>query len=218
MAMEEATLKAQPRTRTGKGSARAARREGKIPAVVYSHFAEPMAISVDPTTLRKAVKDSDHSFNTVLTLDLDGGGSKTALLKDWQVDPVSRQLLHADFIEIKLDEKLEAAVPLNLVGISEGVVEGGILNQVRRDIMVRCLPRDIPVSIDVDVTKMQINDSLHIDEIPAPENVELVFSRNVTLAVVNPPEGEAAAVGAEAGAEAAPAAGGETPEAETPAA
>ena len=164
------------------------------------------------------MKDSDHSFNTVLTLDLDGGGSKTALLKDWQVDPVSRQLLHADFIEIKLDEKLEAAVPLNLVGISEGVVEGGILNQVRRDIMVRCLPRDIPVSIDVDVTKMQINDSLHIDEIPAPENVELVFSRNVTLAVVNPPEGEAAAVGAEAGAEAAPAAGGETPEAETPAA
>lgn len=206
MAMEEATLKAEPRTRTGKGSARAARREGKIPAVVYSHFGEPMAISVDPTVLRKAVKDSDHRFNTVLTLEVDGTGAKTALLKDWQVDPVSRQLLHADFLEIKLDEKLEAAVPLVLKGQPVGVVDGGVLTQVRREVEVRCLPKDIPVSIEVDVSELGINDSLHIDEIPAPPNVELVFSRNVTLAVVNPPEGEPVAEaevleGAEAPAE-----------------
>ncbi|MDF1564202.1 MAG: 50S ribosomal protein L25 [Deltaproteobacteria bacterium] len=211
----QTVLAATARPRTGKGSARAARREGRIPAVVYSHFSDPAAISVDPAELRKMVMGSDHRFNTVLTLDVEGSEKKTALLKDWQVDPVSRKLLHADFVEIRLDQKLEADVPVKLVGTPKGVTNGGILSQIRREATVRCLPSDIPAILEVDVSKLDINDSLHIADVTPPEKVELVFQINFTLAVITPPEKEAvvatdelagaAPVGSVAAAAAAPA-------------
>lgn len=212
--MDQVNLKASARSRTGKGSARAARREGRIPAIVYSRHTDAMAIALDPIALRKAIKASERKFNTLLTLDLDDGGHKVALLKDWQVDPVSRQLLHADFLEVKMDEKLEAQVPVELVGRPVGVVDGGVLSQIRRDVTVRCLPNQIPVRLDVDVSGMKINQSLHVADVPVPENVELVYQKNFTIAVVSPPEaGEAVAAAATAPEPgAAPAAEQATPE------
>ncbi len=186
----QAVLAAKARPKTGKGSARATRREGRIPAVVYSNFSDSASISVDPTELRKTMLDSDRRFNTVLTLDLDGKDKKTALLKDWQVDPVSRKLLHADFLEIRLDQKLEAEVPLTLVGTSIGVTEGGIMSQIRRSVTVRCLPSDIPAVLEVDVTDLDMNDSLHVADVKPPEKVEVIYTINFTLAVVTPPEKE----------------------------
>jgi large subunit ribosomal protein L25 len=186
-----AVIAAKARKRTGKGSARATRREGRIPAIIYSNFSGPTPISVDPSELRKTVLGSDLRFNTVLTLDVEGEAKKTALLKDWQIDPVSRRLLHADFLEIRLDEKLEAEVPLHLVGKCVGVTNGGILNQIRREVTVRCLPSDIPAILEVDISHLDVNDSLHVGDIVPPERVEVVYHTNYTLAVVTPPEREA---------------------------
>jgi large subunit ribosomal protein L25 len=204
--MDQATLKAEARTRTGKGSARTARREGKIPAVVYSHFAEPVAIAVDPVELRKAVTGSEHGFNTVLKIELNGGGSKTALLKEWQVDPVSRQLLHADFLEIKMDERLSAEVPVNLKGRAQGVIDGGVLSQIRRVLTVRCLPGKIPLEIAIDVSKMKINDVLHVSDLTPPEGVEIPYNNDFTIVVIAAPEGAEAEAPAAAPAAGAPAA------------
>lgn len=209
--MDNATLQAEIRTRTGKGSARQARRQGKIPAIIYSHFSEPTPIALDPSALRRAVRDSEHGFNTVLTLELGEAGKKTALLKDWQIDPVSRRLLHADFLEVKMDEAIEAEVPITLTGKAKGVEAGGILSQLRREITVRCRPGDIPGEIEVDITNLDIGDSLHVGDIPAPPNVEIRYTQNFTIAVVTPPEGGAApAAGGESAEGAGEAEGGES--------
>lgn len=188
--MEQVTIRAQKRAKTGKGSARATRRAGNIPAVVYSHFEEPVAIALDPKELHKAVTSSERGFNTVLSIDIGNGASKTALLKDWQVDPMSRALLHADFLEIRMDEQLPANVPIKLVGKAPGVVAGGILNQIRRDLTVRCLPGNIPVEFEVDVSNLQVNDALHVSDLVPPEGVEIPYNNDFTIAVVTPPEVE----------------------------
>ena len=217
--MEHTTIKATVRNKTGKGSARSTRREGRIPAVVYSHFADPVAIALDPIELRKAVTGSDLGFNTVLQIDIDNGLTKTALLKDWQVDPISRHLLHADFVEIRMDERLPANVPIKLVGRSKGVFEGGILNQIRRELTVRCLPGSIPVELEIDITNLGINDALHVSDVVPPEGVEIPYNNDFTILVVTPPEAEteavptavdAAGVVTEAPAEAAPTSDAET--------
>ena len=191
--MEHTTIKALARSKTGKGSARSTRREGRIPAVVYSHFADPVAIAVDPIELRKAVTGSEHGFNTVLKIDIDNGLTKTALLKDWQVDPINRHLLHADFVEIRMDERLPANVPIKLVGRSKGVFEGGILNQIRRELTVRCLPGNIPVELEIDITNLGINEALHVSDVVPPEGVEIPYNNDFTILVVTPPEAEVAA-------------------------
>ncbi len=188
--MEQVKIKAQIRAKTGKGSARAARREGNIPAVVYSHFDKPEAIALDPKELHKAVTSSERGFNTVLSIDIGKGAAKTALLKDWQVDPITRQLLHADFLEIRMDERLPANVPIKLVGRAPGVVAGGILNQIRRELTVRCLPGNIPVEFEVDVSNLNVNEALHVSDLTPPEGVEIPYNNDFTIAVITPPEAE----------------------------
>lgn len=188
--MEQVSIKAAARTKVGKGSARATRREGKIPAVVYSHFEDPVAIAVDPKELHKAVTGSVRGFNTVLSIEIGDGASKTALLKDWQVDPINRRLLHADFIEIRMDERLPASVPLRLVGKAKGVVEGGLLGQIRRELTVKCLPGNIPAEIEIDVTELGVNEALHVSDVVPPEGVEIPYNNDFTIAVITPPEVE----------------------------
>ncbi len=188
--MEQVTIQAEARNKTGKGSARAVRRTGKIPAVVYSHFAEPVSLAVDPLELRKAVTGSALGFNTVLTIDLDSGAKKTVLLKDWQVDPIDRKLLHADFLEIRMDEKLPADVPIKLIGRPQGIVEGGVLNQIRRELTVRCLPGKIPSEIEIDIGELKMNEALHISDVTAPEGVEIPYTNDFTILVITPPEAE----------------------------
>jgi len=202
---QQNSLSAKVRLKTGKGSARAARREGRIPAILYSHFADALPLSINPDELEQIVVESPSRFNTVLTLELDDKQKRTALLKDWQTDPLSRKLLHADFIEIKLDEKIESEVELRLVGKCIGIENGGALNQVRRELIVRCLPSDLPSFIEVDITNLDINDSLHVGDVKPPEKVEVVYATNYTVAVIAPPEKEEAKPGAAAAVVAAPA-------------
>ncbi len=213
------TLKARVRDQQGKGPARRLRAEGQVPGVVYRRAQPPLAISLDPKALRAAVA-GEHRFNTLLTLEIEGGtaaGTRQVLLKAHQVDPVENlQLLHVDFLEVRSDEKIRVEIPVVLTGKPLGVVEGGILQQIRRFLQVLALPTHIPLKIEVDVSHLKIGQSIHVAELKMPEGAELKYQTNFTIAVVSAPEKEevvvapvvAAVEGAAAAAPGAPAAPG----------
>lgn len=206
-------LSVQSRTDKGKGPARRLRARGLIPAVIYGQKREPTHIAVDPAAIQKAIA-TPHKFNTLLTLQLDGA-EKQVLFREYEVDPVTRQLLHADFLEVDRSKPVRVEVPIVTTGKAEGVVAGGILTVSAHQIVVEALPERIPVQIEVDVTPLKIGGSIHIADVKAPEGVKIKYATNFTVAVVTAPEKEevvapvaAAAVPGAAPAEgAAPAAG-----------
>jgi large subunit ribosomal protein L25 len=219
MALTRSTLTARVRDGAGKGSARRLRSEGLVPAVVYGrHLEAPVHIAVDPVEVKKAIT-TPHRLNTLLSLKLDGQPERLVLLKDYQQDPVSREMLHADFIDVRENEQVKVNVPLVLTGRPVGVTEGGILSQSRRELEVYALPAAIPEQIEADVSAMKIAQSLHINDVKLPQGVRVKSHVNFTIAVVSVPEKEevvapvaaatpvAGAPGAPGAAEAAPAAG-----------
>lgn len=212
MSTDKNILEAKVRDGSGKGFARRLRAQKLIPAVVYGKKMEkPLQIAVDPVAVRKAVA-TPRKYNTLLSLKVDGG-EQLVLLKDFQVDPISRELLHADFIGVTESEPVKVNVPAVLVGRSEGVANGGILEQKRRDIEVWALPNSIPEKVEIDVTSLKINQALHIKDVKMPEGVTVKSNVNYTMAVVTAPEAEAAAPTAAA----APAAAGKAPAGKAPA-
>lgn len=211
MSVDTSTLEAQSRDSAGKGVARTLRAKKLIPAVVYGkHMEKPAHIAVDAKAVRAAI-NTPHKLNTIITLKV-GGASHLVLLKDYQVEPVSREMLHADFIAVRENEAVKVNVPLVLTGKAEGVANGGLLTQMRREIQVYALPRAIPEKIEADVTHMKIATALHINDVKMPEGVTVKTNVNYTLATVSAPE--AAEAGPAAAAAAAPAAGAAKPAAE----
>lgn len=197
MSMDQTTLAAQVREKTGKGVAHRLRAQKLIPAVMYGpHSEKPLNIAVDPKALRAAVQ-TGHRLNTLLTLQLEGG-NRTALLKNYQQDPVSREVLHADFYEVKADEPVTVPVPLVLEGRPQGVIDGGVLTQLRRVVDVTCLPGNIPEKLVHNVTDLKAGTAVHAESLIAPEGVKLRYLTNYTVATLSVPEVE------EAPAEAAP--------------
>ncbi|MGA8892875.1 MAG: 50S ribosomal protein L25/general stress protein Ctc, partial [Anaeromyxobacteraceae bacterium] len=203
------SVAAQPRTEKGKGPARRLREKNLIPAVVYGLQAQPTPVAVDPAEVMKAIA-TPHKRNTLITLQLESG-AKRVLFKDYQVDPVSRRLLHADFLEVALDKPVLVKVPVVTTGKAEGVLEGGILSVSTHEVTVEALPDRIPVQIEVDVTPIKIGHSLHVSELKSPEGSKIKYATDYVIAYVAVPEKEevVAAPTAVAGAEgaAAPAAG-----------
>ena len=204
MSLDQTTLNAKSRNETGKGVSRRLRTDGLVPAVIYGKGLTPVSLSVDPIALRKALA-TPHKFNTVITVKLEGQPDRLVLLKDYQHHPVTRKVLHADFQEVKLDQPVKVDVPVVLSGKAQGVGDGGILTQILRELEVLSLPGAIPAQIEIDVTPLKINESLHEADVKLPEGVKLAGRKNLTIAVVSAPEGEAAP--AAAAAAAAPAAG-----------
>ncbi len=193
--MEQKELGVILRTEKGKGAAHRIRREGKIPAVLYGRSMETHHLSVDPEDLKK-ILTSGARENTLIGLRMMGPGSErvgktVVMLKDLQIHPIKRNYLHADFYAVKMDEKIEVEVRIQLTGKAEGTKSGGILEQPRREVRVRCLPTDIPEFIKVDVSALQIGDSLHLQDIPSSEKFEIVAESNFTVASVTPPISEA---------------------------
>jgi large subunit ribosomal protein L25 len=199
---------AERREEKGKGPARRLRQKGLIPAVVYGGKSTPTHLAVDPSVLMKAI-ETPHRFNTLLTLKLDGG-EKHVLFKDYTVDPVTRKLLHADFLEVKLDQPVKVDVPVVTVGRSPGQAEGGILSIATHEIVLEALPAKIPVKIEVDVTNLKIGGSIHVSQLKAPEGCKFKFSTDYVVAFLAVPEKEevVAPVAAVPGAEGAAAAPG----------
>jgi len=218
MTVQRTELSAKNREGSGKGPARKLRAQGLIPAVIYGrHLKAPSRIAVEPGAVKKAIATT-QKFNTLIALKVDGGDPRLVLLKDYQQDPVSRELLHADFIEVREAEPVKVKVPLVLTGRAEGVALGGILSQSRRDLEVWALPNAIPEKIEADVTHLKIAQALHISDIKLPEGVKVKTHVNFTLAVIAAPEKEEAAAAAAAAAPGAPAAAAPAEGAAAPAA
>ncbi|MCA3012900.1 MAG: 50S ribosomal protein L25/general stress protein Ctc [Myxococcaceae bacterium] len=208
MALETRPLSAKVRTGAGKGFARRTRAAGLVPAVVYGpHLDKPLNIAVDAKETKAAIQ-TPRRMNTVLGLSVEGR-QITVLLKEFQLDPVTKELLHVDFIDVRENEQVKVKIPLILTGKAEGVTNGGILSQVRREVEVWALPAAIPEKIEVDVTPLKIGGSLHINEVKLPQGVTVKSSVNFTIAVVTAPEVEKVAepVAAAAAPGAAPAGG-----------
>jgi large subunit ribosomal protein L25 len=210
--MEIVKLEASPRPESGKGPAKRLRREGKIPAVAYGKQLAATPIAVSPKLLHKVLV-SEHGQNSVLELAVDGGKKITAMLRDYSYHPVSRELLHADFIEIKLDQPVDVEVPFECTGKAVGIVQGGVLRQVYRKLPVRCLPEKIPTKIEHDVTPLNMGDHLKASELKLPEGVTVRLPTDQTIAGVVAPEKieEVAAPGAPGAPAAAAAAGAAAP-------
>jgi large subunit ribosomal protein L25 len=221
MSVDRSVLEGKSREGSGKGFARRLRAQGFVPAVVYGkHLKAPSQIAVDPKAIRAAVM-TPHKLNTLITLKIAGATDLQVLLKDIQVDPVSRDVLHADFIAVRENEQVKVNVPVVLVGRPQGVAEGGILNQVRRELEVFALPHAIPEKIEVDVSALKVAESLHVNDVKMPAGVTVKSHVNYTVAVVAIPEKEEVVVAPVAAAvpgAAAPAAGAEAGKAQAPAA
>lgn len=207
---EKIELPATIREQSGKGSARRIRAEGKIPATLYGPHAEkPLNLAVDPLLLKKAIANP-KKLNTVLTLKLDKGGERMVLLKDFQTDIVHHTLLHADFLDVRMDEAVLIKVPLVFTGIAAGLADGGLVQILRRELQLAALPGAIPEKIEVDISPLKIGHSLHVKDVKLPAGVQAKFATNFTIVGVVAPEKEEVVVAAVAvpGAEgAAPAAG-----------
>ena len=215
--MELIELKANIRNFIGKSQARALRCAEKIPAVLYGPGTEPVLLSVSVKDLEKALKKSTAS-QVVLNLTIHNGknNSRTAMIKELQIHPVSRNYQHIDFYEISMDRKIRVKVPVVAKGKSRGVEEGGILQIIRRELEILCLPTKIPETIEIDITDLDIGDSIHVKEIPLQDNVEIPADVNFTVITIVSPKAEVEEVEEEAeeGAEEA-VEGEELPEAKT---
>ena len=202
--LEQNVLEAQPREAGTKNQARRVRREGKIPAVVYGASKEAVAVSVDPRHVLRILR-SDTGHNTIFDLALEGGEPTKAMIVDWQYEPIKGHLLHIDLKRIAMDKALRVRVPVMLQGVPLGVrTEGGILEQMLREVEIECLPGDIPSHIDVDVSELTFGKVLRVSDLPHNEKLKFLSDANQPVAHVTSVKEEVVAtpeaVAAEAGA------------------
>jgi len=215
--LEQINLNVRIRKTTGNSPARALRREGRIPAVLYGPKTEPIMLSVDSREFEQIVKNSTIG-SVLLNLLIQNGDTKSrpAMVKELQTHPVTQRSLHVDFYEIDMQRKIRVMVPVVVRGKAKGVEEGGLLQISRREIEVLCLPTEIPEAFEVDVNNLDIGDAIHLEDIQATGNIEIIAEANATVVSVLAPkveveaveevvEGEEEAVEAEGAAEEEPA-------------
>jgi large subunit ribosomal protein L25 len=203
--METVELQVELRAEVGKGPARRIRRLGRVPAVFYGPQRAVTMLTVDAKEFTQKVSALEGSHLIRFSSTAADVAGKIALVKDTQFHPVSGDALHADFYEVDLSKKLRVRVPLHFTGKAVGVAAGGILQPVRREVEVECLPMDIPSFIEVDVSALGIHDAVHIRELAPPKDVSFVYDDDFTLVTVLPPTVEEVKVeAAEAAVEGAP--------------
>ncbi|HZQ69764.1 MAG TPA: 50S ribosomal protein L25 [Terriglobales bacterium] len=180
---ESNVLEAQPRTPGNKNDARRVRAAGKVPAVVYGAGKDASAVSLDPRQVSR-ILHSQSGHNTIFDLSLDGERTK-AMIVDWQYEPIKGALLHIDLKRIAMDQKLTVEVPIVMKGEAAGVKQqGGILEQVLRQVEVECLPGDIPSSIEADVSELVFGKVLRVADLPRSDKWEILTDENQTVAHV----------------------------------
>jgi len=214
----DATLEAKKRDGRGKNEARRLRVSGQIPAVVYGartgkKLPEGVPVAVDPKEVLR-ILHSESGANTLITLKLDGGESRV-MVRDYQLDPVTHKLLHADFYALAMDREITVSVPIIVKGEAAGVKQqGGLLDFVTREIQVQCLPTDIPERIDIDVTDLALHQSVRVKDLAtSPKWKALTDGETMLVHIVMPKAEESATTTAAEGegAAAAPAAAGAAP-------
>jgi len=185
--MERIQLKAEPRTQTGKGVARAARRAGKIPGVCYGKAIEPFSMTLEPGELQ-AILHSRMGRNSIISLDVDGT-VHNVMVVETQRDPVKRHLLHVDFRVVNDEDIVIINVPVRPLGTSAGQKIGGRLELARRAAGIRCAVKNIPEFIDYDITEMELGETLLASGLTAPENCELYFKSDYLVLRIAIPRG-----------------------------
>lgn len=188
MAQVADTILSKPRQPGNKGTARQLRASGWVPAVAYGPGQEPRHIAVDPKTFLAA--RMEHGIAHIYDIKVEGEGAFKALIKDVARDAVSRKLQHIDFYAVDMTKEIRLQVRVDLIGKPEGVVQGGLLQQVARRVEVQCLPGDIPGHLEVDVSHMNMGDTLHVSDIPLPKGVKVIATDDSAVAIVTAPETE----------------------------
>ncbi len=181
---KEITVRAEKRVGRGKNDARRARHGGLVPLTIYGGEGETVSATA-PLRELAAILRSDTGHNTIFTLDIAGLDASEVMFLDRQIDPVHGRLVHADLRRLVRGQKIEVTVPLHLTGEAVGVLEEeGVLEQIERELKIRCSPRDIPEAINVDVSNLKVHDVLHVSDIPAIEGVEMVSDSETVIATV----------------------------------
>ena len=182
-------LDSKKRTMTGKGSARKLRSVGRLPVILYGPETSPIMLSLDYKQLQKILRGKSAE-NIIFDLKIDSNGtnqSMRVMIKEIQKDPVTRDYLHVDFYEISMEKELEVDIPVYLVNTPIGVSEGGILEHVRREVKIACMPKNLVDKIEVDVSGLDIGQSLHIEDITLPPGLKSIEDRDLTIATVVAP-------------------------------
>lgn len=204
--METLEIQVEARDKQRKRDARRLLRNGKIPAILYGPKTPAVGLALDKKEFSRRVAALQGSHLVRLKSGAAALAEKVALVKDMQFHPISGDVIHADFYEVDLTAKIQVHVPLHFVGKAVGIARGGILQPIVREIEVECLPLDIPEFFNVDVTGLDIGDSVHIEDLQMPEGVASMAEENLALVAVVPPTVEAAPAAAAPVAEVAVAA------------
>jgi large subunit ribosomal protein L25 len=192
--MAEVTLEVTRRERTGKEAARKLRQDGKIPAVVYGGHREPVSITVDRKTVSELIKKGEHGIRSIFLLKMSGTDQQRhAMIKDMQMNPISRKMTHIDFVRVVMDEVVRVTIPVHLHGNSIGVKEGGILDWQMRELHVECLPGAIPDAIEVDITNLGAHQQIRLADLTLPEGVKVAEDPERVVVGITAPRAEEAA-------------------------
>ena len=201
----DATLEATTRDTFGKNEARRTRRGGRVPAVLYGAAAdgrrgEATAIAVEPKALLR-ILHSESGANTLISLKLAGAGDTRVLVKEYQLDPITHQVLHADFYRVAMDRMLEVTIPVIVKGEPKGVKQqGGILEFIRREIEIECLPADIPEHVEVDVSELMLHQGVRVRDLTVSDKWKPLSDPDMMIVHVILPKAEEVPVVAEAAA------------------
>ena len=187
--MQQAILEVQQRDAFGKQHARALRRNGIVPAILYGRAQDTLTIQLDARTFKQFLRT--HGENVIINMQVGDGNTETAIIKEIQRHPVEKQMLiHADFIRISLDEPVTSTVPIILEGNPPGVQEGGILEAPLRQVTLHCLPLQLPSDISVDVSGLAIGDAVHVSDLNLGDDVEILDEPERVIAMVSQPRME----------------------------
>ncbi len=182
--MEIMNLKANLREYVGNGPARELRRDGKVPAILYGPKTDPMKLSIENVALEPIFK-AGAVAQKLLKLEIEGNGkARNVMIKEMQRHPVSQNLLHLDFYEVSMDQKIKVMVPVVTTGKCIGVEMGGMLQIIRRELEVLCLPDQIPEKITIDITDLDVGDSFHVEDFQLDENIEALHDVNFTILTI----------------------------------
>jgi len=196
----EATLEATARDTFGKNEARRTRRDGRVPGVLYGEGKEATPISVEPRALLR-ILHSDSGANTLIALKVPGQSETRVLVKEFQLDPVTHQVLHADFYRVAMDKAIQVTIPVTVKGEPKGVKQqGGIMEFIRREIVVECLPADIPENVELDASELMLHQGIRVRDIPASPKWKAITEGEAMLVHVIMPKAEEAPAATDAAA------------------
>jgi large subunit ribosomal protein L25 len=188
--MEEVRIKAEARKGRGKGPARKLRNQGSIPAVLYGRDVEPLAVSVSTKDWRTL--EAHARTNAVIKMELRDDQTvqeRPVMIKSVQKRAADHRVLHVDFLQVSMERAVQVEVPVHIIGEAAGVVKGGVVEQHLRTVMIESLPGQIPEKIDIDITNLDIGDSIHVNEISLP-GIKLLDAPDVAIVGITPPEAE----------------------------